>query len=581
LRVLERGPLRALIEREGDYGDGSLLRYAVRLEFFAGQPFLRVFHTFEVHADLPGIWLQQLTVRLPAPKGKQRLLQASLEGGPVWAQEVKESPLWLVQESRDQSRLGKEASRSALSGAFAAAARDARVAIAARHFWQQFPQGVGWVDNHLEYDLFARQSPAVFAGTGAAKTHEFLLFLEAGKGARQRLPDLKVLSLARVDPKWIAASRAMRNAADPTTPETRAFLEKLNRAYERIQRAADREEWEERPTADCPGGESDSKGQRRRGFYGIWNWGDWNFPGYRDSTKGCDAWGNLEYDLPQVLALGYAATGSPPFLDGLIASARHFMDVDIIHAQPRYPQWIGMNHPKNPLHWSFEKGGVDLGHTWTEGLLSYSFLTGDTRGILAARGIGEFLLRRVGAPLLKGNPRQFGWPQIALVALYEATNEDRYRAGALQYARRGMELHAPTKVQDWKLGILAEGLAYVHSLTGDPAIAAWLIQYSRAVLAAGPKSDPRLWPAVAYTLSATPSAPELGDGNALAAVEQVLASLELGNWAKPFTIQSRIGFSLLWYLSQTRTAAGANGMRSLALGDPRGPFVVFPDGPVL
>ncbi len=215
------------------------------------------------------------------------------------------------------------------------------------------------------------------------------------------------------------------------------------------------------------------------------NWGDWNFPGFRDSTKGCDAWGNLEYDLPQVLALAYAASGERGYYDGMVAAARHFMDVDRIHFHPTRPGWVGMNHPKNPLHFSFELGGVDLGHTWVEGLLSYYALTGDERGLDAARGIADVLVRRIDGIVWRGNPRQWGWPQIALVAAYQATGNDVYRRAAEAYARRGMAAHAPDQGTQWKLGILAEGLAYTHSVTDDAAIRDWLVRYAAAVTARG------------------------------------------------------------------------------------------------
>ena len=111
----------------------------------------------------------------------------------------------------------------------------------------------------------------------------------------------------------------------------------------------------------------------------MWNWGDWNFRGYQDTTKGTDSWGNLEYDTAYVLALTYAASGDAEVYDQMVAAARHFIDVDTIHACPTHPEWVGMNHPKNPLHFSFELGGPDLGHTWTQGSLAYYYLTGDER----------------------------------------------------------------------------------------------------------------------------------------------------------------------------------------------------------
>jgi hypothetical protein len=271
----------------------------------------------------------------------------------------------------------------------------------------------------------------------------------------------------------------------------------------------------------------------------MFNWGDWNFPGYHDTTKGCDAWGNLEYDMPQVLALAYAATGERQYYDAMVAAARHFMDVDRIYYQAERPNWVGMNHPKNPLHFTFELGGVDLGHTWTEGLLSYYYLTGDERGLAAARGIADYLVKRAGTTPLRGNPRQWGWPQIALVAMYEATGAAEYRDAALAYARGGMAAFPPDRLVGWKLGILADGLAYTHAATADTAISAWLLKYAAAVGAQEGMLDARFLPGAAY-------AARLGRGDAAApALAGAVARLKFGSWGKPFTIAGRLGFRLL------------------------------------
>lgn len=542
--VVQQGPVRVRVERRGLYGNGDI-RYVVRLDLFAGLPLVRVFHTFEVHADLPGIHLDRVTVRLPNPRGKHlRLWAGQVESKPVRLA-VGKDPLWLTQTDADHFSHGTQQSTGRLSGVFSLASENTILGVSMRDFWQQFPQAVGWSGQRWEYDLRARQAAPALAGTGAAKTHEFVLSFERAGEHKDPLLPTEAIATASFDAEWAFRSRAMRNMIDPTTPTAKEFLDRLRDGYERVQKTAEREEWDDRGTPECsdPQGTTDRLERRRRGFYGMWNWGDWNFPGYHDDTKGCDAWGNLEYDLTQVLALAYAATSSPSFVPGLISSARHFMDVDIIHAQPRYPQWIGMNHPKNPLHWSFEKGGVDPGHTWTEGLLSYYLITGDERALMAAKGIGEFLLRRLRSPF-SGNPRQFGWPQIALVALYETTGDPRFLEGARQYAKQGMARHQPAGIKEWKLGILAEGLAYVHSRDQDPAIWQWLNEYAEAVWKAGLGGDARLWPAVAY-VAVTKGRPDMIEG-----AQSVVRSLKFGNWAKPFTIAARVGFSVLSQLQR-------------------------------
>ena len=196
-----------------------------------------------------------------------------------------------------------------------------------------------------------------------------------------------------------------------------------------------------------------------------------------------------------------------------------------------------MNHPKNPLHFSFELGGVDLGHTWTEGLLSYYYLTGDESAREGAIGIADYLVRRLDSPV-KGNPRQFGWPALALTAVYRATGDARYRQAALEYAHLGMKAHpARETARHWKMGILGDALAYVHAATADKPIRAWLVEYAGVVMKQPPK-DIRFYPALAYVGEVT------GDEKMRAAARAVADRIEFGSWGKPFTIGTRTAFRI-------------------------------------
>jgi hypothetical protein len=213
-----------------------------------------------------------------------------------------------------------------------------------------------------------------------------------------------------------------------------------------------------------------------------------------------------------------------------------------------------MNHPKNPLHFTFELGGVDLGHTWNEGLLSYYYLTGDERGLQTAVGIADYLVERIDTLVLRGNPRQWGWPQVALIAAYDATGDGKYLAAALQYARRGMAAHPATEATRWKLGILAEGLAYTHAATADPEIKLWLEAYAKAVARRKVPLDARFYPAVAYLAAL--------DGNAELRrnVSARAKKLKLGSWGKPLSINGRVGFRIYSLLdSELRKPASKQG----------------------
>ncbi|MGD0946522.1 MAG: hypothetical protein ABSA52_03750 [Candidatus Binatia bacterium] len=543
--VTEAGPLRVRLEIHGHYG--ARFDYVIRIDAFANQPFLRVLHSFEQHSPEAYTMVRQIGVTVPLTLRNLPWYRAGQEDAPQLSGKLAAGGFSLLQEDNDRLVVAGARRAGHAAGWIDAGDEKHGVAIAARSFWQQYPQSFQAQTSGITYNLWAPEAPPAKVGMGVAKTHEVLLYFHDSKPPPQvTLTALVEPVLAWVDPNWTVASGALRNSIAPS-PTTKGFLQDIDAAYRRYLNRADKELWDDSGEVRCP----DPMHERpRHGFYGMLNWGDWNYPGYHDTTKGCDAWGNLEYDMTQVLALAYAATGTRAYYEGMVAAARHFMDVDRIHYQHEHPNWIGMNHPKAPLHFAFELGGVDLGHTWVEGLLSYYYLTGDERALEAARGIADYLVNRLHAGIGRGNPRQWGWPQIALVAAFEATGDVKYRSGAQDYARKGMAAHASGKTKDWKLGILAEGLAYTHSLTHDGAIRDWLSRYA-AANSRRTAIDPRFLPAVAYVARIQNRSEYARSASA------GLAGLKFGNWGKPFTIAGRIGFSLLSLAPQAAAAPAA------------------------
>jgi len=534
VKITEPGPLRARIEMRGHYA--AEFDYVARIDAFANQPFVRVLLSFEQHSPQTYTDVHQIGVDVPLTMQGKLSYSIGQESGAALVGAVPAAGFSLVQGDNHGFQAGPARRSGHAAGWVDLHDGTHGVAVAARFFWQEYPQSFALRPSGLTYNLWAPEAAPAKIGMGAAKTHEMVLYFHgASPPAAELLGALATPLVPRVDPQWTVTTAALRNALAPGAP-TSAFLKEVGAAFRRYEAHADEERWDDSGQARCP----DAAHERPRvGFYGMLNWGDWNFAGYHDTTKGCDAWGNLEYDMTQVLALAYASTGDVSYYERMVAAARHFMDVDRIYYQRLHPNWVGMNHPKNPLHFAFELGGVDLGHTWTEGLLSYYALTGDERGLEAARGIADYLVHRLRTGSVRGNPRQWGWPQIALVAAYDATGTSAYKDAAREYAKGGMAAHAPEQIGEWKIGILAEALAYTHSVTQDPAIREWLARYATAVAARGSAVDPRYVPAVAYVgrISAKPEYTRL----AAAAVPR----LRFGNWGKPFTIAGRLGFSIL------------------------------------
>lgn len=530
--VVDSGPLRARIELRGHYA--TALDYVLRIEAYANKPFVRVLHTLEQRSSDPYTYVRRITAVVPTALRGLSWYRAGQENGPQFAGRLTARGFALVQEDNDTLRVGGVRRAARAAGWVDLGDETHGVALGARFFWQQYPQSFDLGLAGITYNLWAAEQEPAAVGMGSAKTHELVLHFH-GRKPRPQL-DMIALSepvLAWVDPNWTVASGALRNST-ASSPTVQPFLDALGTAYRRYQEEAASERWDDSGQVQC----SEATRERpRQGLFGMFNWGDWNHLGYHSTKNGCEAWGNLDYDLTQVLALAYAATGDRAYHEGMTAAARHFMDVDIIHYQHEHPEWVGMSHPGKPLHFSFEPKGVDLGSAWTEGLLTFYYLTGDERSLEAARGIADYLVARAHGPL-PSSPRRLGWPQVALVAMYEATGELKYRSAAETYASKAIATYAPGKVDDWRLGVLAEGLAYTHSVTYDAGIWNWLYRFAGAVNSRHAGVDPRLFPAWAYVGKLRPRPDYVRDAGI------ALSQRRFGSWGKPFTIRGRVGFAV-------------------------------------
>lgn len=161
---------------------------------------------------------------------------------------------------------------------------------------------------------------------------------------------------------------------------------------------------------------------------GMLNFGDAPDENYTAQGRGNGklVWCNNEYDYPHACALQYARTGERRFLDYLIASARHWMDVDVCH------------YSENPLHmggqWEHcaNHCGMDMvcSHQWVEGLLDYYHFTGEKRAFDTAVSIGENILRLLETPAYQvsgeSNARETGWALRTLTALFVETHDEKW-----------------------------------------------------------------------------------------------------------------------------------------------------------
>lgn len=163
--------------------------------------------------------------------------------------------------------------------------------------------------------------------------------------------------------------------------------------------------------------------------YGIMYWGDSPDMGYTNQGRGRGklVWTNNEYDFPHACALQYARTGIRRFLDYVLVTAKHWIDVDVCHYSSD-PLIMGGQYEHTWDH--IGAGNIVCSHEWVEGLLDYYHLSGDIEGLNTAIGIGENILRLLDTPMFKragdANARETGWALRSLTALYIETNDEKW-----------------------------------------------------------------------------------------------------------------------------------------------------------
>ncbi len=172
-----------------------------------------------------------------------------------------------------------------------------------------------------------------------------------------------------------------------------------------------------------------SKADEHSRAYGMMNWGDSPDMGYTDQGRGGGelVWTNNEYDFPHACALQYARTGTRRFLDYVIASAEHWIDVDVCHYSSD-PLIMGGQYEHTNSH--ILGNHIACSHEWVEGLLDYYHFTGSIDAYNTAIGIGENVTRLLETPMFENvgeaNARETGWALRTLTALYIETNDDKW-----------------------------------------------------------------------------------------------------------------------------------------------------------
>ncbi|MDX9979037.1 MAG: hypothetical protein RBU25_03215 [Lentisphaeria bacterium] len=495
--VEEDGPVRAVAHASVDLAapDGRTLGLELRVEAYAGTPFVRVHHTFTIKGKDKFTDIEEMLLRIPGFGDSATV--------PVVAGEALTVSGRLVQRFDGEIVLDDAPRPARVVGTVLGGG----ATVALREFWQNYPKSVELADGTLRLGLCPDFAPGLYDEfpfekeghhlyfyllggvykfrSGMAKTHELLLG-PAGAGDAAVLFQRPLLATA--PPEWYCASRAFYDVAPRDPVRFKAYEEAVD--------------------ANVAGY---AEQRERQKDYGLMNFGDW----YGERTVN---WGNIEYDTQNAFFLEYIRSGNEDAFFLGDQAERHNRDIDTVQwaANPAavgrvYIHQIGhvggyYDQPvPGTLGWA--EAGSSVSHAWTEGHFSHYFLTGDPRSQTTGQTIADqFNRQSLGGWYDFTDARVPGWHLKINAAAYAATGDPVYLNAARIVAERVLELQdtIPNPLPEYQrepgrdhqiggwsrlmvpghclctprhrgnagfmVSVLLSGLKYYHDVTDDPRV---------------------------------------------------------------------------------------------------------------
>ena len=412
-RVVESGPVRLVAEAEGSHrGDGGdeMVGFIARITAWAGKPWIELHYRLINREQRDETLIERMQLGF-LPRG-------------LSANEAATAITTSNYRSRTREGHGGERLEQLIDGEYLLYTSNEQIAevhygvfcadwshpdrgglcMALRQAYQNYPKALTVDGYGITADIVPPGAHGLRLMQGMAKGHRLLLHFHPAIGDRATREELVVRALQHdmpdvpLLPPEVYQKAGVLPAA--TAPSRCAQVERY------LVKLAD---------------------QRTRGF-GMLHWGDAPERGYTDQGRGRGelVWCNLEYDLPRAAMLMLARTSERRFLDFMLVSAEHWMEVDVCHQSPDPLRHQGMI-AHSARH---ATGGVTMSHEWVEGILDHYHHTGDEFALRTAVGIGENVLRHLERTRELGAgafaARETGWALRTLVALYEQTHDGRW-----------------------------------------------------------------------------------------------------------------------------------------------------------
>ena len=543
------GSQRVVVKASGWYRDAAgtgICQYVTRVHLYAGQPFVRILHTFIVVFDTDRTQLRDIAVpfELAHPAASVRFHADDRDFDPAF-------PSSLVQDAADRFQVKGEDGQVTLTGGRAAGwvalgstEGGAGIAVSLRNIWQDFPKELEarpdgvvahlWPlhsDAPLDFRAPAALGPKAYAemgdriywrnwyrggldkfdqAMGLAKTNDMLVTFYTGEPhtvASQAHTDPPFLVS---DPEWMCRTDVFGplHPFDPGRfPDIESKYETAFSRYEFLRANIDNYD--------------------RIGNYGFFDYGDVNYVVVWDEEKGCwrpRPWRRMAsrfYGISLMPWLQYARSGKRRYRRWAIDSARHVMDIDMCHVDGKpegypYQKYAGGRFGGNGGIIHYGADVYDIGCDSHVAPWAYAYyMTGDRRAWDVLLEEGEFYVKAV-AEGRSGHMRRYahrmtGGAMRVFIQLWWATWDPRY----LELAHRTADFcYEAAKESDGVIRhddvYMNPGLVTYYQATGDERMRELILRCMREINAVRlPMGDERGYtfygPAMAYYFTGDPS----------------------------------------------------------------------------
>lgn len=387
IEVLERGPLRTVVQLRGKYQmlDASAGSWSLTLTSYAGLPYVTLWHRF-FNDTAQGIPVSNLRAKFTLPEAP---VSYDLASGPA--------PDGLVlRQASETARLVQDAPVDAAAPAFLAWPGGA---LTVRHFAELYPKELAAAKGTVTVDLVAGNDAPVTFTPGEAKSHE--IWLSASGAAPAAFAATVAHPPVLQNAEYFCSTGVLGPAA----------------THEGIPVLHDH------MTANVSGNDWTSFGTA----YGVRDFPDSAYHG------GLPKWCNNYYERMLGLWSEWWMSGNRGWFDRAVEVCRHNMDVAVIHSDVPGTHWRGAihgpgeNHVAGPWAPNLRIAGLDL----------YYKLTGDTDARQAVVDVVDFCVRTK-AGIDGGSVRDQAGPFDAICTGYALTGDIALLDAGSEYVRSAL-----------------------------------------------------------------------------------------------------------------------------------------------